>query len=87
LKLQRLRNKVLRTVSNFPTRTPTRELHAAFNIPYVYDFITQFCGQQAKVIHIRANSTVRNIGQGEVMHRDYKTLKLGGGQVYDRSVN
>jgi hypothetical protein len=28
---------------------------------------------------------VRSIGQGEARHRKYKTLKLGGGQAYDRS--
>jgi hypothetical protein len=31
------------------------------------------------------NINVRNIGQGEARHRKYKTLKLGGGQAYDRS--
>jgi hypothetical protein len=43
LKLQRLQNKVLRTIGNFPRRTPVRELHTTFNIPYVYDFITKLC--------------------------------------------
>jgi hypothetical protein len=28
---------------------------------------------------------VRYIGQGEARHRKYKKLKLGGGDVYDRS--
>jgi hypothetical protein len=37
IKLQRLQNKVLRTIGNFPRRTSVRELHMAFNIPYVYD--------------------------------------------------
>jgi hypothetical protein len=32
-KLQRLQNKVLGTIGNFPRRKPTRELHVAFNIP------------------------------------------------------
>jgi hypothetical protein len=31
------------------------------------------------------NENVRYIGQGEVRHRKYKRLKLGGGHVYDRS--
>jgi hypothetical protein len=30
MKLQRLQNKILRTIGNFPRRTPVRELHAAF---------------------------------------------------------
>jgi hypothetical protein len=38
MKLQRLQNKVLRTICNFPRRTPVRELHMAFKLPYVYDF-------------------------------------------------
>jgi hypothetical protein len=37
LKLQRLQNKVLSTIGNFPRHTPVRELHKAFNIPYIYD--------------------------------------------------
>jgi hypothetical protein len=68
LKLQRLQNKVLSTIGNFPRR----ELHTAFNIPYVYDFITKLCRQQAEVILNRDNENVRNIGQGEARHRKYK---------------
>jgi hypothetical protein len=33
LKLQRLQNKVLRTIGNFPKHMRVRELHKAFNIP------------------------------------------------------
>jgi hypothetical protein len=39
LKLQHLQNKVLRTIDTFLRRTPVRELHKAFNIPYNYDYI------------------------------------------------
>jgi hypothetical protein len=85
LKLQRLQNKVLRTIGNFPRSTPVRELHTAFNIPYMYDFITKLCRQQAEVILNHDNENVRNIGQGEARHRKYKRFKLGGGQAYDRS--
>jgi hypothetical protein len=86
LKLQRLQNKVLRSIGNFPRRTPVRELHMAFNIPYIYDYITKLSRQQAEVIqkHENANN-IRNIGQGEARHRKYKRLKVGGGQAYDRS--
>jgi hypothetical protein len=65
LKLQRLQNKVLRTIGNFPRRTPVRELHKAFNIPYIYDYITKLFRQQAEVIHNHGNANVRNIRQGE----------------------
>jgi hypothetical protein len=36
MKLQRLQNKELRTIDNFPLRTPFRGLHVAFEIPFVY---------------------------------------------------
>jgi hypothetical protein len=83
LKLQRLQNKVLRTNGNFPKRTSVRDMHKAFHMPYVYDYITKSCRQQAEVIQNHEN--VRYIGQGEARHRKYKRLKLGGGRVYDCS--
>jgi hypothetical protein len=85
LKLQRLQNRVLRTTGNFPWRTPVRELRKAFSIPYVYDYMTKLSKQQAEVIQNHENANVRNIGQGEALHRKYKRLNLGGGQAYDRS--
>jgi hypothetical protein len=85
LKLQRLQNRVFRTIVNFPWRIPVRELHKAFNIPYGYDYMTKLSRQQAEVIQNHENANVRNIGQGEARHRKFKRLKLGGGQAYDRS--
>jgi hypothetical protein len=85
LKLQRLQNKVLRTIGHFPRRTPVRDLHVAFRIPYICDCITKLCRQQAEVIQDHRNENVRNIGQGEAQHRKYTRLKLGGGQAYNRS--
>jgi hypothetical protein len=85
MKLQRLQNKVLRTIGNYPTRTPVRDLHLALHISYVYDYITKLCRQQAEVIRNNCNENVRNIGQGEANHRKYRRLKLGGGQAHDRS--
>jgi hypothetical protein len=75
----------LRTSGNFPRPTPVPDLHTAFNLPYVYDYITKLCRRQAKVIQNHGNEHVRCIGQGEARHRKYKRLKLGGGQAYDRS--
>jgi hypothetical protein len=63
LKLQRLQNKVLRTIGNFPRRTSVRDMHMAFQIPYIYDYITKSCMQQAEVIQIHENENVRYIGQ------------------------
>jgi hypothetical protein len=85
LKLKRLQNKVLRTIGNFSKRTSVRDMHKAFHIPYVYDYITKLCRQQAEVIQNHGNENVRYIGQGEARHRKYKRLKLGGGHVYDCS--
>jgi hypothetical protein len=84
LKLQRLQNK-----GNFPKRTSVRDMHKAFHIPYVYDYITKSCRQQAEVIQNHENENVnvnvRYIGQGEARHRKYKRPKLGGGHGYDCS--
>jgi hypothetical protein len=85
LKLQRLQNKVLRTIGSFPRRTSVRDMHMAFQIPYVYNYITKSFRQQAEVIENHENENVRYIEQGEARHRKYNRLKLGGGHVYDRS--
>jgi hypothetical protein len=85
-KFQRLQNKVLRTIGNFPKCTPVRDLHTAFNLPCVYDYsITELYRREAEVIQNHGNEHVGGIGQGEARHRKHKRLKLGGGQVYDRS--
>jgi hypothetical protein len=47
LKLQRLQNKVPRTIGNFPSCTPTHDLHVAFKISYSYDFLAKLCRQQS----------------------------------------
>jgi hypothetical protein len=85
LKFQRLQNRVLCTTGNFPRRTSVRDLHAAFQIPYVYDYIMKLCRQQAEVIQNNENENVRNTEQSKARQRKYKRLKLGGGQVYGRS--
>jgi hypothetical protein len=77
LKLQRLQNRVLCTTA--PRRTPTRALHRAFQLPYVYDYITKICRKQAEVMQIHDDVNVRNIGKNEAQYRKYKRLKLGGG--------
>jgi hypothetical protein len=62
-----------------------RDFHEAFNLPYIYNYIIKLCRQQADIIQNYEIEHVRGIGQGEARHRKYKKLKLGGGQVYDRS--
>jgi hypothetical protein len=83
--LIRLQKRVLPRCGNFPRRTPVYELHEAFSIPYIYEYITKLSRQQAEVIQNHKNANVRNIGQDETRHRKYKRLKLGGGLTYDRS--
>jgi hypothetical protein len=85
LKLQRMQNKVPRTIGNFPRCTLVRDLHTAFNLLYIHDYIIKLCRQQAKVIQNHDNEHVRSIGHGEARHRKYKRLKLGGGEAYERS--
>jgi hypothetical protein len=53
LKLQRLQNKVLRTIGNFPKHKSIRDMHKAFNIPYVYDYIDRLCGLVVRVLGYR----------------------------------
>jgi hypothetical protein len=85
LKLQRLQNKVLRTTGNFSRCTRVHDLHTAFNFPYVYNYITKLCRQQAEVIQNNENGYDHSIGQSEAWHKKYKRLKLVGGQAYERS--
>jgi hypothetical protein len=84
LKLQRLQNRVLRAIVNLDRPTPVREMHVAFKISYVYDYITKLCRTQAEIILNHRNPVVRGTGRAEAMHREYKRLKLGGRQAYDR---
>jgi hypothetical protein len=79
VKLQRLQNRVLRSTGNLPR--PTRALHLAFQIPYVYDDVTKICRKQVEVIQNRDNDNVRNIGKIEAQHRKHNRLKVGGGQA------
>jgi hypothetical protein len=84
-KLQQLQKKVLHTIGNFPRSTPVCYLQTAFNLPYVYNYTTKLCRQQADVIQNHHTDHARSIGQGEARHRKYKRLELGGGQANDRS--
>jgi hypothetical protein len=55
LKLQRLQNKVLRSIGNLPRCTLVRDMHVAFHIPYVYDYVTKLCRRRAEIIHNHEN--------------------------------
>jgi hypothetical protein len=60
LKLQRLQNKVLRTIGNFLRCTPVRDSHTDFNLLHAYDYIIKLCRQQAEVIQNHKND-IENI--------------------------
>jgi hypothetical protein len=57
----------------------------AFKLPYICDYITKLCRQEAEIIQNHENADFRNIRQGETRHMKYKKLQLGGGQAYDVS--
>jgi hypothetical protein len=67
--------KVIRTVCNSLRGTLTRDLHMAFKIPYLYDFVTKLCRQQATVTLNHANVNIRKIGQGMAQHSKKKKKK------------
>jgi hypothetical protein len=59
LKLKCLHNRVLRTTGNFPRHTSVRDMHVAFQVPYVYDYITKLCRRQAEINQNHENENVR----------------------------
>jgi hypothetical protein len=86
LKLQRLQNNALRTTGIFPRYIPIRDLNMAFNLPYIYDYITKLCRRQAEVVQNQENEHVRSIGQGEadtenIIGLDLAVVKLTTVQV------
>jgi hypothetical protein len=87
LKMQCLKNKVLRTIGNFSRCTWVHDLHTAFNLPYACNYITKLCRQQAEVVQNHENEHVRGIRQGEARYRKYKKLKLDGGEATNRSID
>jgi hypothetical protein len=84
LELQRLENRVLRAIGNFPRCTSVRDMHEAFQIPYVYDYIIKTCRQQAEVIQNHGNEKYSTLNKAKP-DRKYKRLKLGGDHMYDCS--
>jgi hypothetical protein len=48
LKPLSLQNNALRMFGEFQKNVRIRERHVAFEIPYVYDFVTNLCRQQAQ---------------------------------------
>jgi hypothetical protein len=65
----------------------THDFYVAFQIPYVYDFITKSCKQQSEVVRNKQNENILNIGQGAAQHKKCGRLKHGGGHACDRSID
>jgi hypothetical protein len=85
LQLQRLKNKVLRTIGHFPKCAQVRDLHTDFDLSCVYDYITKLCRQQAEVKQNLENEHVRSLGQDKARHRKHRRLRFGGDQAYNRT--
>jgi hypothetical protein len=58
--------------------------HKAFNIPYIYDYITKLWRHQAEVIQNHENINVRDIKKTKP-GTENKRLELVGGHAYGRS--
>jgi hypothetical protein len=54
-KLQRLQNRFCRAIVKLYKRTPVREMHMHFKIPYVYDYVTKLCRKQAEAMESHLN--------------------------------
>jgi len=66
----------LHTTGNFPRHTLTHKLHVAFSIPYIHDFITKLCRQQADNIYNHENGCVCNIGTGKAHTESIRCLNM-----------
>jgi hypothetical protein len=85
LKLQRLQNKVLRTIGNFPRRTSVRDMHKALHIPYVYDYITKNASNNQKSTKIMKMKMFATLDKAKPDTENIRGLNFGGGHVYDCS--
>jgi hypothetical protein len=82
LKSERLQNEVLRIVENFSRRISIREMHVVVQMSHIRDYITKLCRQLPELTH--TITKMHMFATSEQM-KPHKRLKLGGGQVYDRS--
>jgi hypothetical protein len=49
--------------NNRESSTPVRDIHTAFNRPYVYDYVIKLCRKQAEVVRNLENEHIRGIGE------------------------
>jgi hypothetical protein len=74
LKLKCLHNRVLRTIGNLPRHTSVRDMHIAFQVLYVYDYITKLCRRQTKIVQNHENA--HNIGKAKPHVENIRGLSL-----------
>jgi hypothetical protein len=65
IRLQLLQDRVLHTIGKFARNTSIRDMHIAFQILYMYSYITKLCSQQAQVVQNHENACIGNIGQSK----------------------
>jgi hypothetical protein len=76
LKLQRLQNKVIRNAGNFPRRTPIRDLHMAFKLPYIYDYTLNYEGNKQKSYNIVKMQIFATLDKASPDTENIRGLKL-----------
>jgi hypothetical protein len=76
LTLQRLQNKVLRIIGDFPRRTSVRDMHEAFPILYIYDYITKSCRKQAEVVQNHENEMFATLDKAKPDTENIRGLNL-----------
>jgi hypothetical protein len=64
-----MQNKVHHTIGNFLGYTLVHDMHTAFNLPFVYDYITKLYKQQAEVIQNHENEHVCSKRQSKARHK------------------
>jgi hypothetical protein len=84
LKLQRLQNKVLCTIDNFPKAHIGSRYACSFQCS-VRLRLHNVMQKTSRDLHNHESENVHNIGQGETPQKKNKRLKLGGGHLYDYS--
>jgi hypothetical protein len=76
LKLQRLQNMVLRTIGSFPRRTSVVDMHVAFQIPYVYDYIKTHAGKEHKSSNIMKMKMFATLDKSNPDRQNIRGLNL-----------
>jgi hypothetical protein len=80
LKLQRLQNRILAT-GNRDRRTAVRELHVAFKIPYVCDYISVLRRKHAEFVQITEIQMYRQLDKRKPCIGSTRGLNVAGSSL------